>query len=330
MRALLQRIAPVLQLTRVTTAFAAVANTWFVILWTRVNPDEVSESTAFVPIRDRALWLLLAGGAASAVGLYAFGATLNDFLDANRDRALGRDRPLASGRASPELALTSIAGSLIASALGATVFGTPAVIVTLLLAGAVLAFNAAGRFVPAVGLVLLSVIYAGHMLVPNLGLRFLVPVWLVMTHAVVIAGVTHWLARKTPSISRRAAGIAVGGWAVCSLVLLKLAWDRSEGDGLWPHWVPNTAPVWPALLALIFAALTLRRISSLGAGPRAADKISRYGALWLPLYACAWLFGAAQFEAAVLMGVLAVVGLLGMTVLREAYNLLEHPVAYRR
>lgn len=326
MRSLLQRLAPVLQLTRVTTAFAAVANTWFVILWTRVNDDEGRHAA----LAERPLWILLLGGAVSAVGLYAFGATLNDFLDAHRDRALGRDRPLAAGRASPEVALSAIAGSLIASALGATVFGTPAVIVTLLLGGCVLVFNAVGRFVPAIGFVLLSVIYAGHMLVPNLRLRFLLPVWLVMTHALVIAGVTHWLARKTPAISRRALAAAIGGWAVCSLVLLEMVWRRSEGDGLWPWWVPATAPIWPAFLALVFAALAARRVASLGPGPRAADKIARYGALWLPMYACAWLFGAGKFEDAALMGALALAGLLGMTALREAYNLLEHPVAYRR
>jgi len=321
----------VLQLTRVTTAFAAVANTWFVILWSRVyEPYELPQGPQFVPLRDRALWVLLLGGAVSAVGLYAFGATLNDFLDANRDRALGRDRPLAAGRASPEAALCAVAGSLIISALGATVFGTPAVVMTLLLAAAVLAFNAVGRFVPGVGLVLLSAIYAGHMLVPNLGLRFLAPVWLVMTHALVIAGVTHWLSRKSPPISRRAVGAAALGWAMCSLVLLDLAWRRAEGRGLWPAWVPAVAAAWPAVLVLIFAALAFRRVSSLGPGPRAAEKIARYGALWLPLYACAWLFGAWQIDAAILMGALAVAGLLGMTALREAYNLLEHPVAYRR
>ncbi len=39
-------------------------------------------------------------------------------------------------------------------------------------------------------------------------------------------------------------------------------------------------------------ALVVRRVRALGAGPRAAEKVSRYGSLWLALYACAWLLGA--------------------------------------
>lgn len=33
-------MAPVFRLARVSTAFAAVADVWFVILWTRANPEE--------------------------------------------------------------------------------------------------------------------------------------------------------------------------------------------------------------------------------------------------------------------------------------------------
>ena len=326
MRRLFQRLVPVLQLTRVTTAFAAVANVWFVVLWSRQTPGEDPVGA----LADRPLWVLLAGSACSAVGLYAFAAALNDFMDTHRDRARGLDRPLATGRASPELALTAVAGTLILSALGAAVFGTPAVVLTLLLAGAVLAFNAVGRFVPGVGLVLLSLIYAGHMLVPNIGLRFLVPVWLVMTHALVVAGLTHWLARKTPAISRRAIVAAVGGWAVCTAALAALAWARNPGGAVWPAWAPGVTAVLPLSLAGVFAAVAARRIAALGPGPRAAEKIGRYGALWLSLYACAWLVAVGQWDAAGLMGILALAGFAGMMALREAYGMLEHPVGYRR
>ncbi len=313
-----------MQLTRVTAAFGAVANIWFVALWTRVNPDEG-------PLMDeRPLWLLLLGGAASAIGLCAFGASLNDFVDANRDRAMGLDRPLVSGRASPEMALSAVAGSLIVSALGATAFGMPAVVVTLLLAGAAIVFNTAVRFVPGVGFVMLGGIAAAHMITPNLHLRFLAPVWLVLTHTALVVGVTHWLARKSPSVSKRAVLVAIAGWVFLTLLLGALAWRRSEGAGVWPGWVPLTAAIFPGFLGVVFAALAVRRATHLASGTRAAEKIQRYGALWMPLYACAWLAGAGQFDAAWLMGGLALAGFAGMAALREAHSVLEHPVGYRR
>lgn len=323
-RELIRKLEPVVQLTRVTAAFGAVANVWFVVLWTRVNPDEGSS------IEDHPLWLLLLGGAASAIGLCAFGASLNDFIDANRDRAMGLDKPLVSGRASPELALSAVAGTLILAALGATAFGMPAVILTLLLAGAAIAFNTAVRFVPGVGFVMLGGIAAAHMMTPNLDLVFLAPVWLVLTHTALVVGVTHWLSRKTPTVSKRAVVVAIMGWAFLTLLLGALAWRRLPEGGVWPAWVPLTAPIFPGVLALVFSAIAIRRATHLASGTRAAEKIERYGALWMPLYGCAWLAGAGQFDAGWLMGALALAGFAGMAALREAHAVLEHPVGYRR
>ena len=222
----------------------------------------------------------------------------------------------------------SVAGSLIVAVLGATAFGTLAVLLTLLVALAILVFNVLGKFVPGFGMVLLGVIYAGHMLTPNVHARFLIPVWLVMTHALVLAGLTHRLARRSPPISRRAFVFALIGWAGVSGALAMLMWARA--GTLWPEWVSATAWVGPAVLAGLFVAMVVRRVRTLGVGPRAAEKVSRYGSLWLALYACAWLMGAGQLRAMAVMGVLAGAGFLGMTMLRELYALGEHPVGYRR
>lgn len=325
MRQWLEQIAPVLHLTRVTTAFAAVANVWLVLLWSRAHAEE----DALALLRDRPLWLLLAGGAAAAVGLYAYGACLNDFLDIHRDRALRPTRPLASGRASTQTAVVAVVSTLMLSVLGATVFGNGAVVATVGLAGAILLFHAAGKFVPAIGLVLLSVIYAGHMLVPNLWVRFLPPVWLVMTHAMAVAGLTHWLGRKAPPMSRRALVFAIGGWVVCTVVLVAIGWQR-QGGTLWPAWVPTSVLLMPGALVVMFVVLVIRRIRTFGPGPRAAEKIERYGSLWLALYACAWLLGAGKIPESLIMMGLAAAGFAGMTVLREVYALAEHPLGYRR
>lgn len=327
MRRALRQLTPVLRLTRVTTAFAAVANVWFMILWTRAHTGtELPEAAEAV--QDRPLWALLAAGAASALGLYAYGASLNDVTDLHRDRAMRLDRPIGEGQLSPETVVLSVAGSLILAVLGATAFGTLGVVLTLLVALAILLFNLLGKFVPAIGMVLLGVIYAGHMLTPNVHAQFLVPVWWVMTHALVLAGLTHRLARRSPPISRRAFLFAVLGWLGVSVALAWLMWSRA--GALWPGWVSPTAWIAPALLAGLFAWMVVRRVRTLGAGPRAAEKVSRYGALWLALYACAWLLGAGQIRAMAIMGALTGAGFLGMTILRELYALAEQPVGYRR
>lgn len=332
----LARMAPVLRLARVSTAFAAVADVWFVILWTRANTPEHSAArhAAVLAPGGTPLWLLLLCGAAAATGLYAFGACVNDVADTSRDRALRRDRPLAEGRISPVTAVTVGAVSLIIATLGAVVFGRAAVVLTCLLALAVLAFNLLGKFVPAVGLVLLSLIYAGHMLVPNLSLRFLWPVWVVMTHSLAVSGVVHVISRKPPPITPRALVGALLGWVFWSGVLVWLAARRSGEEGvsaaLWPDWVGPGGPIAVLALAGLFVVVALRRVKELGMGPRTAEKINRYGALWLPLYACAWLFGDGHTREGIIMGLLALSGLVGMSVLREVYAAVEHPIRYRR
>jgi hypothetical protein len=327
MRRTIQRLAPILHLTRVTTAFAAVANVWFVILWSNRCPNEVPPDA----FRESPLWALLLGGAANALGLFAYAAALNDVLDFRRDRTIHPERPLPSGRLSVNAAVILVVCTFMTAVLGAAALGVAAVILTLFVAGAILFFNAAGRFVPAVGLVVLGLIYAGQMVVPNLHLRFVWPVWLVMTHSLVVAGVSHILGRKVPVISRRAIAVATAGWAFWSGVMLVAGWRRNHGQGgLWPEWVHPSVALGPAALAAGYAVIAYRKVVLLGRSPRTAEKVTRYGTLWLSLYSCAWLLGQGYFAEGAILGALAAAGFLGMTVLREVYGLVEHPLGYRR
>ncbi|MCA9287118.1 MAG: hypothetical protein KDA05_00950 [Phycisphaerales bacterium] len=328
MRRVLARISPVLRLTRITAAFAAVSNVWFVVLWSRTVPGEDPGALAAQP-----LWILLLGGTASAVGLYAFGAALNDILDLRRDRRLRPERPLASGSLGVEAAIWIVAVTLLLAVLGATPFGTAGVVTTIVVAAAVLGFNAAARFVPGVGIVLLGLIYAGQMLVPNVHMRFLVPVLLVMTHTLVVAGLAYATAKKVPRLTPRATFAAVVGWVSWCAVLLGLGWWRSAsgdaGRSLWPAWVDGAAGIVPAALLVGFLVFLSAKLKSIGQGPRAAEKIWRHGSLWLPFYGCAWMLGAGHGGAALALGGLAIIGVVGATVLRELYGLLEQPVGFR-
>jgi len=325
MRRVFDRAAPILKLSRVTSAFAAVANVWFVVLWVRAHPRWERGTPS---MQDAPLWLLLIGGAATALGLYSFAAGLNDVLDARRDRTLRPDRPIPSGGLGVDAALLFVLGAMLAAILGAVVFEQPGVVLTVAVAFAIIIFNAAARFVPAVGVVLLGLIYAGHMLVPDPWLVFVWPVWLVMTHAMIVGLLTHTLGRKVPKLSQRALITAGVGWIFWSLVLL---WMGAARAGvLWPEWVRPAAAIGPIILALAFGALTIRRLMQYGGGPRAADKIGRYGSLWLGLYGTAWLLGQREYSSAAIIGLLTLCGFLGMTLLRELHGLAEQPLGYRR
>lgn len=340
MRRWLIRISPALQLTRISSAFAAVANVWFVILWTRAIPEEAMVAPS--PLRDEPLWLLLLGGAANALGLFAFATALNDVVDYRRDHALSPDRPIPAGRLTLDQAVTLTACTFGLAVLGATPMGMPSVMLTLLLCAAILFFNIGGRYVPAVGLVVLGLIYAGQMVVPNLSLRFVWPVWLVMTHALAVAALTHVVGKKVPGVSPRAAVVAITGWLFWSIVIFTFGYFRGgaarpadnppdwQVREFWPDYVPQFAWVGPVVLAAAFAILAWMRVRSIGMGRRAAEKLARYGALWLALYACVWMIGVKLWTEAAILGVLTLAGFLGMTILREVFAMLEHPVGYRR
>ncbi len=329
MRRFLHAIAPYLHLTRVTTAFAAVANVWLIVLWTRAHAAE----RGLVEVEEGPLWLLLLGGMVAALGLFAFGASLNDILDLRRDRSLHPERPLASGQIRLETALFLVAGTLAAAVLGATVFGTIGVMLTLLVAGAIMAYNAAGKFIPAIGLPLLGLIYSGHMVIPNVRLVFVWPVLLVLTHALIVAALVHVVSGKTPPISRRAVIAAVFGWVFWSVVILLIGRYNGLGAGLtewWPAWVSPWSGIVTAGLAILYVLFVWRKLARFGRGPRSAEKIGRYGSLWLALYACGWFVGQGEMFEALIIGLLAAAGFAGMTAMREAYGLVERPPGYRR
>ncbi|MGP1310216.1 MAG: hypothetical protein ACTS27_08470 [Phycisphaerales bacterium] len=323
MRQTLLRLAPVLRLTRVTTAFAAVGNVWFVILWTRAAaPHEAQRTVATA----ESLWALLPAGALTAVSLYAFGASLNDILDVRRDRLLHPTRPLSSGRLTLDSAVMVVALTLVSAGFGAFILGPGAVLLTLLTACAMLLYHAVAKFIPSGGAVLLSLIYALHMFIPNPDLRFVWPIWLVMTHALVISLLTHRLSGKRPRLTPVSIGLAIAGWAFWSSLLLLVGWWR---NGLFPEWIAPTTFIGPLILAGLFAAFATLKVRTASSPASAADKLVRYGALWLTIYNTAWLMGAGEVGAALTLAGLALAGIVGMSILRELYSFVEHPLTYR-
>lgn len=326
MDSLLARMSPVLHLTRITGGVAAIGNVWLILLWSRSSPMEAA--TAPAEVLERPLWAVLAAGALAALGLYAFAMAVNGAMDVRRDRALHPERPLASGRMRMETAIAVIAGSLMVSVLGASALGTDAVLMAVLTACAIMFHEAAAKHVPSAGLVLLGLIYAAHMGLANMSLRFVWPVWLAMTHALAVGAITHRLADRRPALSGMTLVVAGAGWVFWSCVVLGFGWYRT--GSLWPAEVDPKALLWIGALVVGFIAIAWWKWRTSRSGRRAADRIQRYGLWWLTLYAIVWLWSAGYGTPAAIMGLVAAIGLLMMTTLRELYSLLEHPVGWRK
>ncbi len=318
----LARLAPALRLTRVTSAFGAVANVWFVILWTRATPEEAARSA----LVTGSVWYDLFGGFLIATGLYGFAAAGNDVLDVRRDRALRPDRPIASGALSAEAAVAVTTCSLVAAGLGATMLSLWSVRALLVVALAILFYNFAGRHFPSVRVVLLGLIYAMHMFIPNPQLAFVWPVWIVMTHGLAVSAVTHTLAGGRPPLTRRSMIAATVGWLFWSGALLGVGLWRT--GSIWPDWAGNTGAILVGALALVFAALVYR-IARKGPSRHAADRVMRFGAFWLALYGGAWLLGQGHTNEGIAITLVAVVGFAGAVGLHELAARLERPIDYR-
>ena len=309
------------QLTRLTIAFGAVSDLWFIILLTRAHSEY-----SYVRVHEMVLFGALFAGAVVAIGLFAYGASLNDVLDVRHDAAFSPDRPIPAGHIRPAQAVVVAVGSLIVAVLGAAGMGMWAVCLTLVTAAGLLFYNAAAKFIPAVGVLTIGLIHAMHMLIPNIQLTFTLPVWFVMTHAMAIATAVHILEDKRPRFRRRSILVMVLGWGVWSVIILGLGM-LTEG-GMWPddtHWAGLTAPL---LMVVAFLAVAWWKVSVVS-GKAAAEKLRRYGAMWQSLYGAAWLLGLGLIVEAMWIGLFAVVGFTTMTIIKEMSGLTGKPVDFR-
>lgn len=316
-----------IQLTRLTMGFGAVADIWFVILLTQGRAEYV-----YVPVHSMVLAPALVAGAIVAIGLFAYGASLNDVLDARHDTTFSPDRPIPAGRIKLGQAVVVTIGSLIVAVLAGAALGTAGdrpsgwpLYITLLASAAILFYNAAGKFLPAVGLMTLGLIHAAHMFIPNHQLTFTLPVWLVMTHSVGIAAAVHVLEDKRPRLTRRTVIALFLGWVGWSVIILG---GGAWGGGLWPADADWPQAMWPIAAVVGFMAIGWWKASS-ATGRAAAEKLKRYGAMWHGLYGAGWLAAVGLGQQAIGLLVFALVGFAAMTLIKEVSGLATRPLAYR-
>lgn len=302
-------------------AFGAVSDVWFVILLTQQTAGDYPGIEA----ARMSLGAALLAGAVVATGLFAYGASLNDVLDARHDSAFSPDRPIPAGRIRVGQAIVVTVGALIITVVAGAALGRLALWTMLLVAAAILFYNAAGRFIPAVGLVTIGLIHGAHMVIPNPQLTFTLPVWLVMTHAMGIAAAVHLLEDKRPRLGRRTIAAVLAGWLFWSAVVIGLGITRG---GVWPEGVPAWGAIWPAAAAVAFVIVSYWKASAVP-GPSAAEKLKRYGAMWQALYGAAWMMALGLEAQAAWLAALAVGGFTAMTMIKEVTGLSGHPVVYR-
>jgi len=318
---LLVRILTAVQLTRLTIAFGAVSDVWFVILLTREEAPSSDLPAATMPWP----WSLLAG-AVVAVGLTSCGAALNDVMDARHDATFSPQRPIPAGRVRSAHAMVVAVGSLIAAILAAAAFGIPGVCIALLTAAGILFYNATARFIPAVGLPTIGLVHATLMFIPNHLLAFTLPVWLILTHTMAINAAVHVLEDKRPRLRQRTAVAAIVGWLAWSAIVIGLGASRS--GGVLPAGLDHMALLGPMAAMAGFLAVAAWKTS--GVTPEvAAEKLKRYGAMWQSLYGAAWLLALGQHTEAAAIACFAVLGFAAMTLIKELIGLTGQPVGYR-
>jgi len=312
------RIVTAAQLTRLTIAFGAISDIWFVVLLSRAEFGEAANEVIGMSLP----MMLLAGGIV-AIGLSAYGASLNDVLDARHDTVFSPERPIPAGRVKIGQAVVVTIGALLLAILAASVFGYEALRITLVTATAILFYNAAGKYVPAVGIPTLGLVHAAHMFIPNHALGFTLPVMLVFVHTLAIGAAVHVLEDKRPRLTERSAFAIILAWLFWSAVIVAIGLIR-EGRF---HFV-TLGPFAPILAVAGFLAVVRWKTTGV---PRvvAAEKLKRYGAMWQSLYGAAWLLSIGHLREALWLSTFAVAGLVAMTLIKELTGLQNRPVSYR-
>lgn len=330
MRSLVRRTIAWAEVSRLPVAFGAVANVWLMVLMARTEAVRAADGTASAAatrIGGLDPILALIAAAAFAAGFMAFGAALNDVLDAKHDSAFAPDRPIPSGSLSTRRAFHIAFAALVVGVLGTIPFGAIAIGGALALAAIVLAYDAFAKHVPALGIVLAGLATALSMVALCPDTPSLLPVWLAMSQTMGVGLAAYLLAEKRPKLTRRAVVLGAIGWIFWSAVLFFLAAERNDGRII-PAWYDRSmllAPVAALITCAVFASWKLRHVR----GVRASEKLLRYGSLWKAIVAASWLVVIDRHvEAAWVAGI--AVGLAVMfALLREVGPQVAAPVGWR-
>lgn len=284
------QLRPLLRLTRPEMMPALVSGLWMMVFLAFGVEPANRRSPA---LDEMGLWLALLGSGVIAWGLGIFMVALNDALDARHDRAFEPERPIPAGRVTQRAALgLAMIGLLVALGV-AVAFGKLSMLLAVGAAGAIVFYNVAGRFVPAVGVVTLGLVIGVTLVIPNPALAFAWPILLTMTHVIASATLRYWLAGKRPRLTPiNGWGICVGWafWILVVIVLIRVRGQDITHDGLGWVWIgPTVVTVGLALLTWLMLGP-----SALHAKARreTAARFTHLAYAWLILFHASWLLSA--------------------------------------
>ncbi len=315
------------RLTRASVALGAVADVWLVVLLTRALGNGSETGAEVLP-----LWFALAASALMAAGFFTFGCVLNDLLDAKRDRALSPERPIPAGLFPPRDAVLLASGCLLCGILGALGFGSRATAIALLLALAILIYDAAAKYVPAARLVLFGALTGISMLVPNGNFPYAIILAVAMLQSIATATAAYMVEGKRPQLTPRAKFFLVLGVLLMLTATFAATYESSGSREFLPSGMTWQASLLPAsifvagCIYLHFAA----RVKCEGDEHRKrGDRIYRRGALWRAMTASAWLLAAGLAVEAALLATVASLGFGAMAVLRSLVPAPDAPPKWR-
>ena len=285
-----KQLLTLLQLTRMALVFTALSNAFAALALRSLATGE-------------SVWPdlnLIVATVAVAVGLYGYGMALNDIMDRRRDRHLAHGRPLPSGRIGVGGA-SVVAGLMLAVALAGgwvyveqaapgDVFGVTSLLLVVITAGFITAYDILGKYLVWAGLLLLGLIRFFHATVPAPQLPVVWhPLWLLNHVAIVSAVAYRWEAKRPPLTKQQ--GLWIGLTLVAMNVMLVATIFFRRGLDFAGSLRLSWALIPPIALSVAFAVLgtTIKKRAN---DRRAAGKaLILYGLLWLVLYDAAFVIG---------------------------------------
>lgn len=334
---LLQRLFPVLQLTRIALVFTAISNSVCAMLLLAKWSPAVRGGTPWDVLTP---WNL-AAVVAMSIGMYGFGMSLNDIIDRRRDARIAPGRPLPSGRIGVRtahficiaMALLALAGAA-AYAWGTRMWPASLVVaaITLLL---ISFYDFAGKYLVAAGLISLGLIRFFHAVIAAPQVPLLWHPLLLLNHVALLSTWCYGLEDKRPKLSRTHWVAVIAGLVLIDGLSVAAVWwrrhERAGGNVLEALWVePGLWLAGAAVAGFAVAALIVRRTSP--DARSAGQTLMLLGLLWLIVYDAAIVAGYVDGRAALLQLMLLPVAYLSVQLMRWGSRLiaLSQPVEYQR
>ncbi|HTV48443.1 MAG TPA: UbiA family prenyltransferase [Phycisphaerae bacterium] len=322
----MKRLLAVLQLMRVALALTAVADAWTLLLMNLPGRT--------VPT-DLIVRLTMAG--LEAFFLYSFGMTLNDLLDARRDRLFASWRPIPSGKISPPAAIILSIVFLMLSLFFAAMLDVTrgqlylpgSLLIAFSAAMFIVFYNSAGKFLGSIGLVSLGMIRALNSTIGRPDAHFLLLCMFLFTHITLAGTLAYHLESKRPRLKNIDIVIILANLLVVNGLMLSamIFWKQVNRALL-------IDAAGPALMLVIFYIWAVMQASSVSLPTRQrGERIMLVGLFWLFCIDAAMLLSNGQFAQAGFIAILGIVSLItfflmrllgrGVPVRRPSYRLLE-------